>query len=128
MSDEALYRQMREEDEADEARMRQNVAPEPVRKKAAAQVDYTAALKRFEQDFKPVFERRKKARTSKAYRIFLKAIGAWPKEGLDGAEVVEPTKGLKLTGPTPEEIAYAIQENPEAYKHLAKTAPKITPV
>ena len=95
-------------------------------KDAAGKLDYNAAMKRFEQDFKPVFERRERARTSKAYRLFLKATGQWT--DMDAAEAINPTKGLVPDGLTPEQLAKEIQQNPEAYKHLAKAAPRVTPV
>jgi hypothetical protein len=126
MSDEHLWREMKEQEMADDARYRQNLAPQQIGKLKEKPIDYNAAMKRFEQDFKPVFERRERARTSKAYRLFLKATGQWT--DMDAAEAINPTKGLVPDGLTPEQLAKEIQQNPEAYKHLAKAAPRVTPV
>ena len=127
MSDhESLYREMAERERDEDRRYLQNLAPKIV-KVTPKPVDYNAALRRFNEDFKPMFGRREKARTSKAYRLFLKATGQWPKEGLDGAEVVSPTKGLKQEGPTVDEVRDAIAANPSAFKDLMKMPETVTP-
>ena len=126
MSDEHLYRELREQEQEEDARYRQNIAPQIVNKFKPKEVDYNAAMARFEKDFKTVFERRERARTSKAYRLFLKATGQWT--DLDAAEVINPTKGLVVDGITPDELAKQVQQNPDAFKHLAKSAPKVQQV
>ena len=85
-------------------------------------------MERYKRDFAPVFARREEARTSKAYRLFLKATGQW--QGMDpgSVEEVNPSKGLVVAGPTVEEIHKEIMADPAAYAHLAKTAPKVQPV
>lgn len=126
MSDESLYRELQEQEREEDERYRQNQAPKELGKVKPKPVDYNAAMKRFEQDFKPVFARREKARTSKAYQLFLKVTGRWT--DLDAAEAIAPDKGFKITGETPDELAKRIQQDPDAFRHLAKSAPKVTPV
>jgi len=127
MSDEHLYRELKEQELEEDARYRQNQAPKIIERVKPKPVDYNAALRRFEREIKPVLERREKARTSKAYRLFLKVTGQWT--DLDAAEAVSPTKGLTTTGMTVDELARQVQQDPEGYKHLAKTGlPKADPV
>jgi hypothetical protein len=126
VSNESLWNELREREEQEDARYKQNLAMKEVAKVKPKPVDYNAAMKRFNDEIKPVIERREKARTSKAYRLFLKVTGQWT--DLDAAEAISPTKGLVSAGQTPEELAHEIQQNPDAFKHLSKTAPKITPV
>ena len=126
MSDEHLWRELREQEQEEDARYRQNQAPQIVNKVQPKPVDYNDAMKRFEREVKPVLARREKARTSKAYRLFLKATGQWT--DLDAAEAINPTKGLTPDGMTAEELAKQVQQNPEAYKHLTVAGlPKAEP-
>ena len=126
MSDESLYRELQEQEREEDERYRQNQAPKELNKVKPKPVDFNAAMKRFEQDFKPMFARREKARTSKAYRLFLKVTGQWT--DMDAVEAISPTKGLQMAGESPQEMVKRIQQDPAAFAHLAKTAPKVTPV
>lgn len=125
MSDEHLFRELQDAECEDDLRFRQNLAPRALGTFKPKSVDHDAAMKRFHQDFAPVFARREKARTSRAYRIWLKATGQW--KGMETADVeaIDPSKGLKLIGPTVEDVQREIAANPAKFKHLAKSAPVV---
>lgn len=125
-SNEDLYREIQSQEEEDDMRFRQNQAPKELKKLPRKDVDYNAAVERFKRDFAPVFKRRELARTSVAYRLWLKATGQW--KDLDGAKVVDPSKGLVLEGPDVDAMQKEIAANPDAFRHLAKTAPKVMSV
>ena len=125
MSNEHLWREIRDQEMEDDARFKQNRAMDELRKSPPKPIDHDAAIKRFNEDFEPMFRRREKARTSLAYRLFLKATGQWQQMDEGSVQVVDPTKGLVLVGPTVEDVQKEIAANPAAYKHLAKTAPQV---
>ena len=127
-SNEHLYRELREREEEEDLAYRQNRAPDALRSFTPKPVDHDAAMKRFREDFEPVFRRREKARTSLAYRLFLKATGQWKGMDVGDVEVVNPSAGLVLIGPTVEDVQREIAANPSAFKHLAKSAPAISHV
>ena len=127
-SNEHLYRELREREEEEDLAYRQNRAPDALRSFTPKPVDHDAAMKRFKEDFEPVFRRREKARTSLAYRLFLKATGQWKGMDVGDVEVVNPSAGLVLIGPTVEDVQREIAANPSAFKHLAKSAPAISHV
>jgi hypothetical protein len=126
-SNDDLYREMVDRDEADDARYRQSLAGKEA-SKVKPVVDYEKAQRRFEREIAPVFGRRAKARNNPIYRAFLKATGQW--KGMDEGDVklVDPSKGLVLEGPSVDEMQQRIAANPEAFKELAKRAPSVTPV
>ena len=126
MSDEHLWRELQEKEQEEDYRYKQNLAPKILFKVTPKEVDHNAAMRRYEQEIAPVLARRQKARTSKAYRLYLKATGQWT--DLDAAEVVDKSKHFTQVGPTVEDIVKEVQANPAAYKHLAKTGEKVTPV
>jgi hypothetical protein len=127
-SNEDLYRDLREREEEEDAAFRQNRAPDALRSFTPKPIDHDAAIKRFNEDFAPVFRRREKAMTSLAYRLFLKATGQWKGMEVGDVEVVNPSAGLTLIGPTVEDVQREIAANPTAFKHLAKNAPAISHV
>ena len=128
MSNEHLYKELRDQEMEDDARFKQNRAMDELRKAPQKPIDHEAAMKRFNEDFAPVFARRERARTSRAYRLFLKATGQWKGMDAGSVEVVDPSKGLVLIGPTVEDVQKEIAANPAAYKHLSKSAPQVAHV
>jgi hypothetical protein len=125
MNNEHLWRELSDAEREDDARFRQNRAMDELRKAAPKPIDHDAAIARFHQDFEPMFRRREKARTSLAYRLFLKATGQWQQMDPGSVEVVNTSKGLVLVGPSVEDVQKEIAANPAAYKHLAKSAPQV---
>jgi hypothetical protein len=109
----------------DDARFKQNRAMDELRKAPQKPIDHKAAMERFDKEFAPVFARRRKAMTSRAYRLYLKATGQWKGMEVGDVEVVDPSKGLVLVGPTVEDVQREIAANPAAYKHLSKSAPQV---
>lgn len=91
MSDEHLWKELKAQEEADDMANDQSLASKIV-KSAPKPIDADAALARYHRDFKPVFNRRSRARSNPVYRAFLKATGQWT--DLDAAEAVKPTKGF----------------------------------
>ena len=128
MSDEHLYRELQEQEREDDVRFRQNRSMDALRGFQPKPVDMSAAMQRYAKEFAPVFERRRRAMTSKAYRIWLKATGQWKGMEVGDVEVVDPSKGLKLVGPTIEDVQREIAANPAKFKHLIRNAPKVSPV
>ncbi len=120
MSDEHLWKELQEQEREDDVRYRQNRAPDALRGFQPKPVDYNAAMKRFNEDFAPMYARREKARTSRAYRLWLKATGQWKGMEAHEVEAVDPSKGLKLVGPTIEDVQKEIAANPAKYKHLSR--------
>jgi hypothetical protein len=128
MSDEHLYKELMESERREDALYRQNLAPKAMGTFKPKVVDHAAAMKRYAEDFAPMYARRERARTSRAYRLWLKATGQWKGMEAGDVEVVDPTKGLKLVGPTIEDVQKEIAANPKAFRHLAKMAPQISHV
>lgn len=127
-SNEHLYRDLREREEEEDAAYRQNRTPDALRSFTPKPVDHDAAMKRYAEDFAPVFRNRERARTSLAYRLYLKATGQWKGMEAGDVEVVNPSRGLTLIGPTVEDVQKEIAANPSAFKHLSKSAPAIAHV
>jgi hypothetical protein len=125
MSHEHLYRELLESERIEDHQNRQNLAMKELGKVALKPVDHAQAMKRFEAEWAPVFRARERARTSRAYRIWLKATGQWKGMEPGDVEVIDPSKGLKLVGPTIEDVQREIAANPAAFKHLAKQAPQV---
>lgn len=129
MSHEDLRRDLEEREREDDARYRQIQAPRILGSlKDAPVVDHAAAMARYKDEIAPVFERRKRALTSRAYRLFLKATGQWKGMEAKDVELVNPTRGLTMTGPTDDEIRALIAKDPKAIREGAALIPIITPV
>lgn len=130
MNNEDLYREIQSQEEEDDHRFKQNQAPKELKKLPRKEPDYLVADARFQKDFVPVFEARRRVLaglppTSNPFRnAWLKMTG---QDKIPDVEVVDPTKGLVLHGPTVDDVAKEIAANPEAYRHLAKVAPSVQP-
>jgi hypothetical protein len=128
VTNEDLYRELRQKEMEEDALYRQNQAPKAMRNVEPPKVDFDKAMKRYNEEIKPVFERRKRAQTSLAYRLFLKATGNWKGMEAKDVELVNPTRGLVMTGPTMDEMRAMIAADPKAYRHLMKNAPAVQSV
>lgn len=134
MADEDLYREIEEQEAEDDARFKQRYAINEIKKVQRKEPDYVAAQERYEKEIRPVIEAR--ARVESGLPITDNPLrNAWLRlTGKDkiverpGFQIVEPSKGLILDGPTIEEVQKEIAANPEKYRHLAKIAPEVNPV
>ena len=125
MSDEHLYRELVEREREDDVRYGQNRARDEIRKFTPKPVDHNRAMHLYETEIKPVFDRRRRAMSSVAYRLFLKATGQWKGMEAKDVELVNPTKGLVTTGPSVDEMLEKIKKDPKAYRHLQRNAPPV---
>lgn len=128
MSNEHLLRELRESEEAEDHRNRQTLAPRALGAFKPREVDHAKAMHLYNTEIKPVMDRRKKALTSKAYRLFLKMTGNWKGMEAKDVELVNPTKGLTATGLTDDEIRAEIARNPKGFKEAAGMIPEVHPV
>jgi hypothetical protein len=129
MSHEDLRRDLEEREREDDARYRQIQAPKVLGAfKDPPKVDHDRAMARFKDEIAPVFERRKRAMTSAAYRLFLKATGQWKGMEAKDVQLVNPTRGLMMTGPTDDEIRALIAADPKAVKKGAALIPIVQAV
>ena len=119
-SHEQLYHDLQEKEREDDFRYRQNRAPDALRSFTPKPVDYVAAMKRYTEEFAPVFAARRKVAKSKVFREKMRQSGDLKDMELDPKQIVDPTKGLVSIGPTAEEIAKQIAKNPKAFRHLRK--------
>lgn len=128
MSDEHLYRDLLDSEEREDNMNRQNLASKALGSFKPKTVDFDRAMILYETEIKPVLERRRKAMTSRAYRLFLKATGQW--KGMDPADVelVNPTRGPVATGLTEAEILEQIAKDPTKFKTGSIAAPPVSPV
>jgi hypothetical protein len=128
MSDENLYRDLLESEEREDFRNRQNLAPKAVGSFKPKPVDHNRAMHLYETEIKPVLERRKKALSSRAYRLFLKATGQWKGMDAKDVEMVDPTRGPQPTGPSEGEILAQIAADPTKFKIGSIAPPATQPV
>lgn len=128
MSDEHLYRELMESEQREDALYRQNLAPKAVRNFTPKEIDHAKAALLAKTEIAPVFARRKRAQTSVAYRLFLKATGQWKGMEAKDVELVNPTRGFVMTGPTDDEIRALIATDPKAVRQGAALIPAVQPV
>ena len=93
-NDENLYRELADKEQFEDQAYEQELAAKQLGKFQPPKIDSAAAMKRFNEDFAPVFARRKKALTSKSYRLWLKMTGQWKGMEVGDVEVVNPTSGM----------------------------------
>lgn len=128
---EDLLRDLEEQERRDDARYRPfNLAGRELRKikpVAKPTADKRTPLERFEQDFAPAMERRRRleaglpATNNPFVNVWLKMTG---QNKLPVVQLVEPDEQFQVVGPTVDEIRKQIAENPYAFKHLAKARQK----
>lgn len=128
MSNESLWRELQEKEQEEDYLYKQNLAMKELRKAQPKPVDVAKAMERYNREIKPVFERRKRALTSKAYRLWLKATGNWKGMEAKDVELVNPTKGLGMIENSFQDKLAEIQANPEAFRHLMRNGEKVAPV
>lgn len=128
MSNESLWRELQEKEQEEDYLYRQNLAMKELRKAQPKPVDVAKAMERFNKEIKPVFERRKRALSSKAYRLWLKATGNWKGMEAKDVELVNPTKGLGMIGNSFQEKLAEIQADPQAFRHLMRNGEHVSPV
>lgn len=129
--DEDLYREIEEQEDEDDSRYKQKYKMRELGKTPKREPDPVKAIKRFNEEIAPVLEARRRVQeglppTTNPFRNFyLKLTGQDQIVERPGFQMVEPSRGLVLDGPTVEEVQKQIAENPGAYKHLAKSAPEV---
>ena len=128
MRDEHLYRDLLETEEREDFRNKQSLASRALGTFKPKEVDHDKAMHLFKTEIAPVIERRKKAMSSKAYRLFLKLTGNWKGMEVGDVELVNPTRGPVMTGPTEAEILAQIAKDPTKSKMGSITAPQTSPV
>lgn len=111
MSHEDLWKDLKAKEEMEDRLHDQELASKPTRGFVPKGVDHAKAMRAFETEIAPVFARRKRAQTSRAYRLFLKATGQWKGMEAKDVELVNPTRGFVFTGPTEEEIRDQLFKN-----------------
>ena len=74
-SHEQLYHDLQEKEREDDFRYRQNRAPDALRSFTPKPVDYVAAMKRYTEEFAPVFAARRKVAKSKVFREKMRQSG-----------------------------------------------------
>ena len=120
---EHLYRELLDSEEAEDARNKQNLAPKALGSFKPKAVDHDKAMKLYKTEIAPVFERRRRALSSKAYRLFLKATGQWKGMDAKDVEMVDPTRGPVPTGLSESEILEEIARDPTKFKTGNLAAP-----
>lgn len=128
MSDEHLLRELRESEEREDHLNKQNLAPKALGAFKPREIDHAKAMDRFNKEIAPVIARRKLAVTSKAYRLLLKLTGNWKGMEEGDVELVNPNRGFIQTGPTDDDLRAQITANPNAFKHLMRSAPQVQQV
>lgn len=132
--EEDLYRELAEQEEEDDMRYHQARGGKEMKKIIPKQPDPVAAQKRYDEEIKPVLEARRRVQeglppTDNPLRnAWLKITGQDKIVERPGFQIVEPSKGLVLDGPTVDEVQKEIAANPEKYPHLQKHAPTVRPV
>jgi AAA+ ATPase superfamily predicted ATPase len=128
VSNESLWRELQDREQEEDHLYKQNLAMRELRKAQPKPVDVEKAMKRYNEEIKPVLERRKRALTSKAYRLWLKATGNWKGMEVKDVDLINPTKGLTMIGNSFQEKLAEIQADPEAFRHLMRNSERVSPV
>lgn len=125
-TNEDLFREIQEKDAADDARYRQALGGRELAKVKRKPVDPRSARQRYEEEIKPVLETRARIRSglpptrNPLVNLLLKIKGQDKLPELPKDQIIEPSKGLVIDGPTIAEAQKAIADNPEAFRDLAK--------
>jgi len=133
-TNEDLYREIEEEETADDIRFNQRRAKDAIKAVKRKEPNAAIALQRYEREIKPVLEARKRIEdglppTDNPIRnAWLRLTGQDRIVEREGFAIVEPSKGLVLEGPSVEEVAKEIAANPEKFKHLSRQAPQVQKV
>jgi len=125
MSDEHLWKELQEQERADDVRYHQNRSADALRGFTPKTIDHNAAIERYERDFVPMFAARRKVMRSKVFREKMRQSGDLKDMDLAPKDIVDPTRGMVSVGPTVEQIIRQIAKNPKAYRHLMKKSPKV---
>lgn len=124
-SNEDLWRELQEQEQADDHRYKQAQAMREIekRKPIATRMDGRSPEQRFKEDWSKRLEARRRVlkglppTKNPLYNAWLRLTG---QDKLPQVDVVEPDKGLKLTGFTQEEIVALIASDPKRFADLAK--------
>lgn len=133
-SHEDLYREMVEQEEEADRRNQQALAMRELAKKQPRPPRRDAAEERYREKILPVLETRRRIAaglpptTNPLVNLYLKITGRDRISELPKEEIKDPAKSFGLDGPSPEEIAKAIQENPEAFADLRRAPEAVRPV
>ena len=125
-SNEDLYREIREQEEADDHRYRQQQAMREIAKVPRKPVNPLAAQNRYQEEIAPVLEARRRVAAGQSptrnplVNLMLKITGRDKLPELPKEQIVEPSKGLVIDGPTIAEAQKAIAENPMAFRDLSR--------
>lgn len=131
---EDLYREILEQESRDDQRYRQNLAMREVKKITPKPIDTRTAKQRYEEEIRPVLEARQRVRTGHAptrnplVNLMLRITGRDKLPEIAPQDIVEPSKGLVIDGPTIADVQKAIAENPEAFRDLARTPEEVRKV
>lgn len=126
-NNEDLLREIEEQERRDDSRYQQSAGMRELSKLkpiARRRADNRTPMQRFEQDIKPVLERRKRVEaglpisSNPFYNAYLRLTG---QDKLPVVELVEPDKQYGTVGQTVDEIRQIISENPQAFRHLSKS-------
>lgn len=114
MSHEDLWKDLQAKEEMEDRLHGQELASKPTRGFVPKPIDHGKAMHLVKTEIAPVFARRKRAMSSKAYRLFLKVTGQWKGMEPGDVELVNPTKGFAMVGPTEDEIRHRMFSDPKA--------------
>ena len=128
MSHENLWRELQAKEQRDDSLYDQELTGKATKGFVLKPLDRDKAMHLVKTEIAPVFARRKRAMSSKAYRLFLKVTGQW--KGMEPADVelVNPTRGPVATGLTEAEILEQIAKDPTKFKTGSIAAPPVSPV
>lgn len=133
-SNEDLYRELEEQEAQDDARFDQRYRMKPIRGVARKEPDPLKAMKRYREEILPVLEARRRVAAGEGPTgnpikdAWLRITGKDKVPEMAKEDVIEPSKGLVIDGPTIEEVQKIISENPDKFRDLAKAAPEVRPV
>jgi hypothetical protein len=114
MSHENLWRELQAKEQRDDSLYDQELTGKATKGFVLKPIDRDKAMHLVKTEIAPVFARRKRAMSSKAYRLFLKVTGQW--KGMDpkDVELVNPTKGFAMVGPTEDEVRHRMLTDPKS--------------
>lgn len=126
-SNEDLYREMLEQEAEDDRRYKQTQASKQMERVSPKRPNPQDARKRYQDEIAPVLEARRRVASGQAptrnplVNLLLKIKGEDKLPELPSDQIIEPSKGLVIDGPTIEEVQKVIAENPEAFRDLARS-------
>lgn len=131
---EDLYREMSEQERRDDKRFGQDQAMKEISKVKPREPDADKAMERYQREIAPVFEARRRIAKglpptrNPIVNLYLRLTGQDHIEELPESEIIPPSKGLVICGPTLEEVQKAIAADPKRFHDLTRAAPEVRPV